>query len=183
MNPVMTRLGQDHARLARVLNLLDDLLDRFHEGSEPDYDLVCEMLEYMASYADRIHHPTEDLIFQRALDKGVASRDVFDVLMHQHHLVAQLNKRFHESLDAIIHEEVLLRDEVEAQGRDLVDTLRRHMTMEDEDAFPIAMEHLDEADWAAVQAAAPKADDPLFGSPDPRRFRALYAELARQAEG
>lgn len=181
MHPVMTRLGQDHARLARILNLFDELLDRFHEGSEPDYDLLCEMLEYMASYADQIHHPTEDLIFHRVLAKGVANRDVFDVLMHQHDLVAQLNRRFHESLDAIIHEEVLLRAEVEAQGRELVDTLRSHMTMEDEEAFPIAIEHLDAADWEAVEAEAPSADDPVFTTPDPQRFRALYAELSRQA--
>lgn len=182
MNAVMTRLGQDHARLARVLDLLDQLLDRFHEGHEPDYDLLCEMLEYMGSYADQIHHPTEDLIFRRALDKGVSNRDVFDVLMHQHGLVPQLNRRFHESLDAIIHEDVLLRDEVEAQGRELVDTLRTHMTMEDEEAFPIALERLDEADWDAVAAIAPTADDPLFVTPDPERFSALYAQLSRHAQ-
>jgi len=182
MNPVMTRLGQDHARLARVLDLLDHLLDRFHEGDEPDYDLICEMLEYMGSYADQIHHPTEDLIFHRALDKGVANRDVFDVLMHQHDLVAQLNKRFHESLDAIIHEGVLLREDVESQGRELVDTLRSHMILEDREAFPIAVERLDDEDWASVEATAPTADDPLFAAPDPQRFRALYAQLSRQAD-
>jgi len=182
MNPVMTRLGQDHARLARVLDLLDHLLDRFHEGDEPDYDLICEMLEYMGSYADQIHHPTEDLIFHRALDKGVANRDVFDVLMHQHDLVAQLNKRFHESLDAIIHEGVLLREDVESQGRELVDTLRSHMILEDREAFPIAVERLDDEDWAFVEATAPTADDPLFAAPDPQRFRALYAQLSRQAD-
>jgi hemerythrin-like domain-containing protein len=181
MNPVMTRLGLDHARLARLLDLFDGLLDRFHEGREPDYELMCEMLEYMASYADQIHHPTEDLIFHRALDKGVHNRDVFDVLMHQHTLVAQLNKRFRQSLDAIVHEEVLLRQEVEAQGRELVDTLREHMTLEDREAFPIALERLDQADWDAIEATAPNADDPVFGNPDPQRFRALFQHLSEQA--
>jgi len=182
MNPIMTRLGQDHAHLARLLDLFDDLLDRFHEGHEPDYELMCEMLEYMADYADQIHHPTEDLIFRRALEKGIQKRDVFDVLMNQHDLVAQLNKRFRQSLDAIVHEEVLLRDEVEAQGRELVNTLREHMTLEDREAFPIALERLDQADWEAVEAAAPSADDPVFVTPDPQRFRALFQHLAEQAQ-
>ncbi len=181
MNPIMTRLVQDHSRLAQLLDLFDGLLDRFHQGHEPDFELMCEMLDYMAVYADQIHHPTEDLIFRRALDKGSQKRDVFDVLMHQHDLVARLNKRFRQSLDAIVHEEVLLRDEVEAQGRELVKTLREHMTLEDQEAFPIALERLDEADWEAVEATAPSADDPVFGSPDPQRFRALFQYLYQQA--
>ena len=181
MNSVMTRLDQDHVRLARLLDLLHGLLDRFHEGSEPDYDLIAEMLEYMVSYADVIHHPTEDLIFHRLLAKGYEQRDVFDVLMRQHALLGQMNRRFRQSLDGIVHEEVLRRDEVEAQGRELVKTLRDHLNLEDREAFPIARECLDQSDWEAVDAAAPRADDPVFGTPDPLRFQALFHYLAQQA--
>lgn len=181
MNAVMSRLDQDHVRLARLLDLLDDLLDRFHEGSEPDYDLISEMLEYMVSYADGIHHPTEDLIFRRLLDKGQEQRDVFEVLMRQHALLGQINRRFRQSLDGIVHEEVLRRDEVEAQGRELIRTLREHMSLEDREAFPIARQCLEQSDWEAVEAAAPRADDPVFGTPDPQRFRALFHHLAQQA--
>ncbi len=182
MNPIMMRLGQDHARLAKLLDLFDALLDRFHEGQEPDFELMCEMLEYMAGYADQIHHPTEDLVFRRAMERGMQRHEVFDVLMRQHEQLTQLNKRFRESLDAIVHEEVLLREEVEAQGRELVGTLREHMTLEDREAFPIALERLDESDWEAVAAVAPSADDPVFGTPDPQRFRALFKYLSEQAQ-
>lgn len=181
MNPIMNRLGKDHTRLAGLLDLLDALLDRFHEGDEPDYDLICELLEYMEGYSDTIHHPTEDLIFRRVLDKGVESRDVFDVLMHQHSLVVQINKRFRHSLEGIVNEEVLRRDDVETQGRELVNTLRDHLNLEEGEAFPIALERLDQADWDAVEALAPQADDPVFGTPDPQRFRALFRHLTEQS--
>lgn len=182
MNPVMTRLAQDHARLARLLDLFDALLDRFHDGQEPDYDLMCEMLEYMSDYADNIHHPTEDLIFRRAMDRGVQRREVFEVLMRQHEQLAQLNKRFRQSLDGVVHEEVVLREDVETRGRELVSTLREHMRLEDREAFPIALERLDDSDWDAVEAVAPSAEDPVFANPDPQRFRALYQFLSRQAQ-
>lgn len=178
---IMTRLAQDHARLTKLLNLFDDLLNRFHDGAEPDYDLMHEMLEYMDTYADRVHHPTEDLIFQRLLDQGAGQRDVFDVLMHQHAELIQISKRFRQSLDGIIHEEVLRRDDVEADGRELVSTMRAHLAMEDAEAFPIALQCLAEADWAAVEAAAPAVEDPVFAAPDPVRFRALYRYLSEQA--
>lgn len=181
MNPIMSRLDQDHLRLARLLDLLDGLLDAFHEGEEPDFDLMAEMLDYMIGYSDGIHHPTEDLIFQRVLARGNEHRDVFDVLMRQHALLGQMNRRFHQVLEGIVHEEVLRRDEVEAHGRELVKALREHLTLEDREAFPIAIAWLEEADWEAVEAAAPRADDPVFGNPDPHRFQALFRHLAHQA--
>lgn len=181
MNPIMARLALDHARLAQLLDLFDHLLDLFHQGEEPDYELMSEMLEYMESYQDTIHHPTEDLIFRRVLDQGTQRRDVFDVLRHQHDRLPQLNRRFRQSLEGIVHEAVLPREEVEAQGRELVTTLREHMALEDQEAFPIALERLGEADWDAVQALAPNVDDPLFGAPDPERFRSLFQRLSAQA--
>ena len=53
MTELLDRLHRDHGHLVRVLDLFDDLLDRFHEGNEPDYELMCEMLAYMDDYADR----------------------------------------------------------------------------------------------------------------------------------
>ncbi|GAB0147543.1 hemerythrin domain-containing protein [Marichromatium gracile] len=182
MHPVMTRLGQDHARLVKLLDLFETLLDRFHAGEEPDYDLMSEMLEYMDGYADTVHHPTEDIIFRRVLDKGAGQHEVFDVLMRQHASLSQINKRFRQSLDGILNEEVLLREDVEANGRELVATMRAHLSLEDREAFPIALKVLDEADWDAVAAEAPSAEDPLFGAPDPERFQALYRLLSEQAQ-
>jgi hemerythrin-like domain-containing protein len=100
--------------------------------------------------------------------------------MRQHEALAQLNRRFRESLEGIVHEEVLRRDEVEQQGREVLATLREHMHLEDDEAFPIAAETLSEADWAEIEAEAPTVDDPVFGHADPERFRALYAQLKQE---
>lgn len=181
MPPIMTRLALDHARLTKLLDLLADLLDRFHEGNEPDFELMNEMIEYMQKYADVIHHPTEDLIFRRVLEQGGVQHDVFSVLMRQHSAVTQVSQRFRESLESILKEEVQLREDVEANGRELVATMRAHLALEDAEAFPIALERLEAEDWEAVAAAAPNAEDPVFGSPDPVRFKALYRYLYEQA--
>ena len=183
MHPIMTKLAQDHGRLTRVLDLLQGLLDRFHDGVEPDYELMQEMVEYMDTYADIVHHPTEDIIFRRVLEKGAGQHDVFEVLMRQHAGLSLVNKRFRKSLDGILNEEVLLREDVEANGRELVATMRAHLQLEDAEAFPIAEQYLDDDDWAAIEAEVPVAEDPVFGNPDPMRFRALYRCLSEQARG
>ncbi len=180
MHPIMARLTQDHARLTQVLTMLEGLLDRFHEGVEPDYELMNELLEYMNTYADVVHHPTEDLIYQRVLEKGTERHDVFEILIRQHAGLSQVTKRFRKSIEGILNEEVLLREDVEANGRELVAVNRAHMALEDDEAFPIARETLTNEDWNAIEALAPVADDPVFGNPDPQRFKALYRQLNEQ---
>jgi hemerythrin-like domain-containing protein len=100
--------------------------------------------------------------------------------MHQHQKLVELNRRFRRSLEGVVHEEVLLRDEVENQGRELVDTLRRHMELEDSDAFPFVLERLSPDDWEELAETAPDLNDPVFGTPDPARFRSLYQHLMTQ---
>lgn len=182
MHPIMVQLKKDHAHLDRILDLFESLLNRFHDGTEPDYELMGEMLEYMEEYDARVHHPTEELIFERVLASGFERHDIFDVLSRQHGLLGQINRRFRRALDAILNAEVLLREDVEAHGRELIATLRAHIRLEDTEAFPIAIARLSDADWAAVEAAAPKQVDPVFGTPDPLRYRALYARFAAQAQ-
>lgn len=180
MYPVLIRLDQDHVRLAKVLDLFEELLDRFRDGAEPDYELMCEMLAYIDQYADLVHHPTEDLIFQRVLEKGTERREIFEVLFKQHKALGQLTKRFRKSLDGILHEEVLLREEVEAQGRELIAMLRMHRQLEDEQAFPIALQRMSADDWAEIEANAPVQDDPVFGTPDPQRYHYLYKRFSTE---
>ena len=181
MHPLLDRLNRDHRNLARLLTLLDRTLDRFHQGKEPDYELLCELLDYMDGYADQIHHPTEDLIFRRFMETTGESPEVLGILMHQHQEVVQLNRRFRNSLDGVVHGDVLTRQEVEVQGRDLVRTLWNHMTIEDTQAFPLVQERLSTADWDELARVAPSAADPVFGAPDPARFRALFERLAADA--
>jgi hemerythrin-like domain-containing protein len=182
MTQLLERLSQDHRHLSRLLNLLDNLLDRFHEGDEPDYELMSEMLEYMESYADKVHHPSEEMIFDRLRARTNETYPALDVLTKQHALLGQMNKRFRRSLDGIVHEEVLRRDEVEVQGRELVNTTRDHLNLEEAEAFPLARERLTASDWDELLEEVPYVDDPVFGDADPARFRTLFQHLMAQAQ-
>ncbi|MCG6860111.1 MAG: hemerythrin domain-containing protein [Chromatiaceae bacterium] len=182
MTELLDRLNREHRALSRVLDLFDDLLDGFHEGREPDYELLCEMLEYMESYSDQVHHPSEEDIFDRLRARTNESYPVLDLLTKQHQLLGQMNKRFRRSLEGIVHEEVLRRDEVEVQGRELVKTLREHLDLEETEAFPLARERLSASDWDELRPEASSMEDPLLGSTQQERFRSLFRHLAEQDE-
>jgi len=177
MAELLDRLIRDHKHLLRVLDLLDDLLDRFHEGGEPDYELLCELLEYMEDYADQIHHPSEEDIFDRLRARSNEKYPVLDLLSNQHQLLSQINKRFCRSLEGIMHEEVLRRDQVEIQGRELVKTLREHLDLEEREAFPLAREWLPASDWDELLSAASGEQDSLLGEAGQKRFQSLLRYL------
>lgn len=180
MNSLLDRLHQDHKHLALLLDLLEKLLDQFQAGTEPDYELLCEMLEYMEDYADQVHHPSEDQIFERLRTYAGQHHKMLEILMRQHQVLSELTRYFRQSLEGIVQEEVMRRDEVEAQGRELIETLRTHLNLEEQEAFPLAKYVLTAADWEAIEAAAPKVADPVFGERDLERFRALYQHLMTQ---
>lgn len=182
MNELMTRLGKDHRNLTRLLSLFDDILDRFDGGEEPDYDIMEDMLAYMESYADRIHHPAEDLIFKRLMEHSGDGRQLLELLIQQHKTLGEMNKRFRDTLDGIVHGEVIPRDQLSRQGREYCALLRTHMLREDNEAFELARAHLAEDDWKELLAAAPDCNDPLFEHPDPERFNALFRYLSEHGE-
>ncbi|MBK1617068.1 cation-binding protein [Lamprobacter modestohalophilus] len=182
MNELLQRLDQDHRRLEQLLGLLEGLLDEFRDGLEPDYELMCELMEYLIDYADQVHHPSEDLIFARVLAQQGPGHALLQQLMQQHQGLGQLNRRFKESLEGIVHEAVLRREDVERRGRELITQLREHLRLEDEQAFPLALACLSAADWDELLAAAPDVQDPVFGQDDPLRFRAILRQLKGSQE-
>jgi hemerythrin-like domain-containing protein len=178
MHPMLGQLHRDHKNLERLLGVLERQLDDFHEGEDRELDLMCELIEYLESYEDQVHHPTEDLIFERLQGRTGEKRVAVETLVEQHVLLADMTKKFRQSLEGIMHGGVVLRHTVESQGRAMVKLLRRHMALEEDEVFALADATLGEADWAAVAAKAPKFNDPVFGDPDPGRFRNLFMHLS-----
>jgi len=171
------RLARDHRRLGRVLDLLAGLIERFDAGEESSYDLFRELIEYVVDYVERVHHPTEDVLFTRLAAQAPAQAAILADLMREHRELTQLSRDFRDALASIMHGAVLPRATVVRQGRELVRRMRAHIDREDETALPLASALLSETEWAALATQAPNDADPIFGQPDPLRFRALYDHL------
>jgi len=188
MSALLNRLTRDHRRFGRIMTLLESSVARFHGGEEPDYELLCELLEYVVDYADQVHHPSEELIFaamREVLDRdgpplGVDQAELSRAIarLHaQHRQLEERNRAFRDALEGIVHEEVLSRDTVTEQGNAAVALMRAHIEEEERRVFLAAGALLSDADWERLERQAPSAADPVFGQLDPLRFRALYDYL------
>lgn len=173
MTSVIQQWHEEHSRFSRLLDLVDAQLSIFHTGGEPDYDLIYDIVQYMREYADRFHHPREDVAFTRMVDRDTATALPLNRLLQEHRVIAVAGEALLARLDDIAADVVIERTAVEAAAATYLVYYRHHIATEESSVLPAAERLLTDDDWAAVAAAAPAGSDPLFGD----NFDARYAKL------
>ena len=179
MSPLLEKLHRDHINLARLLDLMTAELDALAAGHESDFDLKIEMVDYIEHYAEQSHHPTEDQINRVAFRKKSMKPHaaLYERINREHSDLLGLANRFRTTLEGAMQGEVLLRDEVETQGREFVALQRQHIDLEEQEIFPLIDEVLTERDWKKLEEEINHGDDPVFQRQDYNRFRSLIDYL------
>ncbi len=170
-------LRQEHADLARLLDLLDRQLDLFRRGGQPDYDLIGSILDYCLDYPDAVHHRHEDLVFDKLRARDAAAARAVGDLAAEHDGLAARTRKLADAVMRVIGEETVERESVHALAEDLVQAYRRHIAFEEERFFPAAEANLTESDWAEIDSRLDATDDSLFGDQVAARFRALREDI------
>jgi hemerythrin-like domain-containing protein len=150
---LLERLGQDHARIAQMISRLGAATDQLEFAASEDvdalWDEIANAMDFLKHYADRVHHPLEDRLFDALLHKGLTPTERHLVFRNlgQHQEIMTLT----ESMLAQIH---LARTnsvvDPAAFGDQVAEYLalqRRHMTFEETHMFPLLMARLDNSDW------------------------------------
>ena len=50
-------LREDHRNMATMLDLLNRQIGHIRDGERPDYELIHDVMRYMTTYSDAVHHP------------------------------------------------------------------------------------------------------------------------------
>ncbi len=178
MIDVVAAWHQEHARFLQLLDRFDAQLAEFQHGGDPQYDLMREIAQYLVDYADRHHHPREDLAFAALLRHDPQLGPVIYRLQQEHRVIGVAGASLLRLLEAVGSDAVVTREAIEAAAATFVAYYRRHLETEEQDVLPRAQRLLEPADWQAVLDAVPAAPDPLFDEQLRQRYRALHAQLA-----
>jgi hemerythrin-like domain-containing protein len=168
----------EHGRFVRLLNFLDEQMVAFHEGGHPNYGLMQDVVHYLKHYADRFHHPREDVAFGLLAERDAALAPLVKRLMHEHRVINTASNKLYKYLQDILEDAVILRETVEAVAATYLVYYRRHIESEESEILPAAARLLRQQDWAKVTAAIPTGVDPLFGSDVAANYRNLRAQIA-----
>jgi hemerythrin-like domain-containing protein len=179
MGGILETLRSDHANMARLLNILEKQVAAFGQGEAPDYEIVQGVVEYFLDYPDLCHHPKEDLLAKRLLDKSADKDSAVRGLAEQHEELAGLTRRFAKVVQRVIDEAELPRDYFVRAAKEFVGSQRHHMQMEEEYFFPLAEGGLTAQDLAAIDSELFDKEDPLFGGTVKGRFEMLHDNIVK----
>ncbi len=147
----------EHVHFNELLERLRRELDVFHRGGRPDYERMSEIVSHLREYGDTVHHPREDVAFERLAQRCPDMALPLARLAQEHRVIAQAGQKLLEQIEAILGGAMLPRGELETALATYLVYYGNHIAKEEEDVLTRAAKHLTPEDWAAVARAAPSA--------------------------
>ena len=177
MNHQIALWHGEHVRFARLLDLLEEQVARFHEATQPpDYELMRDIVYYLRNVTDRLHHPREDVAFACLVERDPEMLQPVNRLLQEHRVIAVAGEELLSHLDAIAADVLVARAAVEKAAATYLVYYRHHLATEEAEVLPRAARLLTQHDWAAVAAAVPAGHDPLAGGDFDAGFRDLRSQ-------
>jgi hemerythrin-like domain-containing protein len=178
MPRTMDVLLQEHRTIAKLLDLLERELGLLEKSPTPSYDLMLQIVDYFRTFPDLYHHPKEDLVFRRLVERDPEQAAKFGDLEAEHQ---HCSNRLADFSRAVVV--TLLEAETPSTfaglARDFIDNERRHMASEENALFPAAIHCLTKDDWAEIDARSARFKDPLLEEHTGDRLDLLRSELTK----
>lgn len=178
----ITEWHEEHVRFSRLLDLLEAQTMAFHAGEQPDYDLMRDIVHYLRHFADRFHHPREDMAFACLAARDPELSLAISRLLQEHRVIAVAGEELLRRLDDIAADVVVERSAVEAAAVVFLVYYRHHLATEETEIVPRAAAVLTPDDWAAVAAVVPGGRDPLFGDDVEARYQQLRRQVILESQ-
>lgn len=184
MHPVLQQLSAEHRDLRLLLALLRRQPSLLADPLAPNIGLLVDALSYLTSFPDVTHHPLEDRLAERLLQRGAIDATLVAELEAQHVRLGQQGLDLLRDLEGAARGETLSRELVASNICLYVERLRHNMAFEELVLFPAAARHLEAIDWRAIAAdSVPGVPDPLFQPQAAQRFRELREAIDRESAG
>lgn len=177
MSNLVEQLHEDHVNVSKVLDLIEQEVERARNEEMPNLDLLEDAMRYMINYSDLIHHAKEDSVFDRLVEKEPDVAKQVEVLRGEHRTLAELSASFLEIVKAAESGDFVRRDDVIRRGTEYVEFLRSHMDAEEVNVLKRARTVLSEQDLKDIDAQYTARRDPLMEESLEKEYAALYRSL------
>ncbi len=175
---VLGMLRLEHTYISSLLSLVRSELDRIADPSELNHRLVEDVLIYLMEYPDQFHHPLEDVLFERVVERSESSSGLAEHLTRDH----TISREKGLELIAMLEEEEKNHGQLVALIDDYITKMSAHLNTE-EALFDQAENLLSRQDWTDVAESLERESDPLFGQQVEQQHRELYEYMTIPAEG
>ena len=175
-------LDDEHRYMSLLVDTLEELLDGLESAGVGDYFLMQDIVRYLHEYSDKVHHPTEDLMFEKLVRRNPDSEEDIARLRREHEMLEKNTLQLVRLLDAGRKKPTAAQaKKLRNTARSYIGRLRKHMQFEQDELFPRATRCLASKDWHDIELSLEIAEDPLFGDKVQREYRVLYEYFADRA--
>ena len=177
---VVATIRAEHRSLSAVLWSLNYLARDV--GTEPDFELLSLMIDYIELFPERLHHPKEDQhLFTALRMRSAAAQPILEELGVEHTRGARMIDDLRYALTRYRSAGAGGRAQFAAAVQTYAEFHWNHMHKEEEQLLPLAERVLTPDDWRAVDAAFSETSDPLLGPEARAALRGLFQTILELA--
>ncbi len=163
MVQMIDQLTRDHRNMRVLLDIIEEEMNAYRDGRVPDFDVLRMIAEYILDYPDIVHHPREDLVFERLVMRDPGAEAVIGHLAREHRELGELTYRFAAAMNNASLDVELPRAWLDLLAKQYLLANRMHMETEEKHFLPRALAVLTDQDWAEIEETAAHVEDPVFG--------------------
>lgn len=181
----LEELRAEQRTMRKFLDLLQQQVELIAECRQPDGELLLEIAEHFRAFPDLVHHPKEEWILRRIVDRNPAAAGELAALEATHEQGRRVLARFSRAVVRLLLEPGTSRELFLTVALDVLDHARQHLVWEDQHFFTLVEQSLTPEDCAEIDAALACFTVPVFERDAQARFgridRALEPWRSRAA--
>jgi hemerythrin-like domain-containing protein len=183
LHPLLHELHQDHVHFGQILHLLERQLGLIRAGEDADLHVLGDIVDYVRSYPDLLHHPREDVIFLVYRERSSRGLDVIERLLDEHRSLIDKTADLRASLDSWLHDSPVPRDRIDRLISEYLRMQWEHLNLEESSVYELLMEGLTDEDWERIATILPQGEDLLYEQLVRKYYDHKFEQMAAYTAG
>ena len=176
MHKIHHRLNTDHYHMQQLLDCFNHEIDcyGFDSKRSADLDIILNTLDYIQTYPEKWHHPTEDIIYNKLLKKQIKESTLIEQLQHEHQEIYQTTENIKEMFDNVVEDCIISADKLLTYSRNYIQLQRQHLDKENEYIYPLMDTVFSEDEWHEIENEVKSQNESSFNTPSKKEYFHLY---------
>ena len=179
MKSIIRQLKADHSHFVRLLDMMEAQAYSMQQLNNQalEFKAICGALAYLNYYPNKSHHPVEQDMFAKIMEKTSKYNAMIKIIDMEHRIIEEQTA----TMMALIKHDTSAHDANNSQLTDAIfkyiELQRRHLIDEEDVLFPLTLEvlSLDDLHFIATKYMGHK--DPLFDKSVDSEFESLLVKL------
>lgn len=174
---MMEQIHREHGYMVRLLAILKKKWSMLKEEKPINYSLVKEIVDYLSTHSETVHHPKEDMLYRHFVEHYPASAEIKSLEL-EHQELAEKTQEFLLIVDMILQDAVVPQEMFIEQLENFIQNQKHHLDFEEKEVLPLIKNTFTTEDWQQVEGQwEHNDDDPVFGDTIADRYKQLAARV------